>query len=104
MKRITDGKKYDTKTANSVAVWDNGHGPTDGHYVSEKLYRTKKGNWFVHGEGGGLSRYAESCGQNATCGGATIVPLTPDEAFAWLSKHDFPDEAEEYFPSEIVEA
>jgi len=104
MKKVIDKKLYDTETADKIAAWDNGHGTTDGHYISEDLYRTKKGNWFLHGEGGGLSSYAESCGQNETCGGESIVPLTSEEALEWLSGHGFADEAAQYFASEIVEA
>lgn len=104
MKRIIDGKMYDTATAELVASWDNGHGIRDGCYVLEALYRTKKGSWFVHGEGGGLSRYAERCEQNATCGGQAIIPLNSDEALEWLSGHGFADKAEQYFADKIVEA
>jgi hypothetical protein len=105
MKKVIDKKLYDTDTADKIAEWDNGHtSKRDFHYCSEDMYRTKKGSWFLYGEGGAASKYAESCGQNETCGGAAIVPLTPDEALEWLSGHGFADEAEKYFSSEIVEA
>ncbi len=104
MKKIIDKKLYDTDTADKIAEWDNGHGTTDGHYVSEDLYRTKKGSWFLYVEGGGLSRYAKRCGQNETCEGKGIELLNDDEALEWLSGHGFADEAEKYFADKIVEA
>lgn len=105
MRRVIDGKMYDTDTADKIAEWDNGHNSKrDFHYCSEDLYKTKKGSWFLHGEGGAASKYAESCGQNETCEGKGIELLTAEEALEWLSGHGFADEAQEHFSDKIVEA
>lgn len=42
MKRIIDGKKYDTETAACIATWDNGYYGNDFKRCEESLYRTKK--------------------------------------------------------------
>ena len=39
MKKIINGKKYDTDTASCVGSWDNGYGYSEFGYFSEALYR-----------------------------------------------------------------
>lgn len=103
MKKIIDGKRYNTKTAELVAEWSNGYFTNDFHYCSEDLYRTPKGSWFIHGEGGALSRYATPHG-NMTGGGSDIIPLTAEDAREWLERHDFADEIENHFGDQIEDA
>lgn len=86
MKKVINKKLYNTETAERVGSWDNGHYTNDFAYCSEDLYRTKSGNFFLHGEGGPLSKYAQSSG-NSTGWGEKIVPLTYDDAQEWAEKH-----------------
>lgn len=102
MKKVIGGKLYNTDTAELVGEWSNGHFRSDFHYCSEDLYRTKKGSWFIHGEGGALSKYAESHGNNRTNGEAIEV-VTQDEALEWCERHLNPDEYAEHFPGMIEE-
>ena len=89
MKSIIDLKRYDTETAALVAEWSNGGSQKDFYHCSEDLYRTKNGAWFLHGEGGALSKYAEACeAGRGMRGGSQITPFTEEEAAAWLAKHD----------------
>jgi hypothetical protein len=104
MKAVINGKRYDTETADLVAQWSNHYYPNDFHYCEEALYRTKKGNWFIHGEGGAMSSYSRPCGNNGSCGGEEIRVLTPDEAREWLEGKDRVEELELYFSDEIEEA
>ena len=103
MKKVINGKMYNTETADLIASWDNGFSESDFNHCSYKLYRTKKGSWFLYGEGGAMSVYATTCG-STTHGGNGIELLTPGEALEWLSRHDFPDEAAQYFADKIDEA
>lgn len=103
MRKIINGKRYDTETAQVVAKWCNGLSTTDFHRVDETLYRTKRGNWFIHGEGGAASRYSEPCG-DMNGPGENIVPLTPEEALKWMENHGLVDEAERFFNKEIEDA
>ena len=52
MKKIIEGKVYDTETADCAAEWSSPHTRSDFHYCEEGLYRTKKGTWFLAGEAG----------------------------------------------------
>jgi hypothetical protein len=46
MKRIINGKIYDTDTAKQIARRDNGLYTNDCWYRSTELYKTPKGNYF----------------------------------------------------------
>ena len=104
MKRIINGKSYNTETATLVAHYDSPHGCTDFHHYSEGLYRTRKGAWFLAGEGGPMSKYARSLGSNSWGGGDGLEVLTAEEAQEWLERRDFVAELEEHFASSIEEA
>lgn len=101
MRKVIKGKLYDTETARPVTDWSQGF-VSDFGYVSETLYRKRTGEYFLHGEGGPMSKYAQSCGQNQWIGGESIVPLTYDEAKAWTESHADADiyEAEFGIPDE----
>ena len=47
MKKIINGKKYDTNTATKVADYWNGYGASDFNYVSEELYLKNTGEYFL---------------------------------------------------------
>jgi hypothetical protein len=102
--RIIKGKRYNTETATAVGSWSNGYGHSDFHYVDETLYRTPTGGWFLIGEGGALSRYAQSCGHNSTCGGRDWYVLTDDEAFEWLQRREQTEALELFFSDRIQDA
>lgn len=103
MKKTINHKTYNTKTAELVGSWDNGLLSTDFGHCSEDLYKTKKGNYFIYGWGGPISRYSESCG-NSTSGGSDIIPMTTEDALNWCEEHDCEDSIEEYFSEFVVEA
>ena len=104
MKKVIEGKRYDTETATKVGS-DSYSNYGDLGYWSEELYRTQKGNWFLAGEGGALSKYARSVGQNEVGGGSAIIPLTRGKALSWLEAHTSDSESyEKYFTDVIAEA
>ena len=99
MKQIIDGMMYNTKTATIIGEYSNGLGESDFRYCWEDLYVTKKGNFFLDGEGGSMSKYSRPCG-NMTGGGSRIIALTKEEALEWCEAHLDADEFEEYFELE----
>ena len=60
MKRIVNGKKYDTETATPFGDYQFS-GPSDFSYVHEELYRKKNGEFFLRGEGDPMLKYPERC-------------------------------------------
>lgn len=97
MKKIINGKKYDTDTAAEVGYYSNGGGWGDFHHYEETLYRKRTGEFFLYGEGGPMTGYAESCGMNEYCGGWSIKPMTENQAKAWAETHIDADDYEKIF-------
>lgn len=87
MKQIIKNKKYDTKTARECGAWDNGRGWRDFSRVEETLYCKRTGEYFLYGEGGPMTQYAVSCGQNEWSGSSKIIPLSYENARAWAEEH-----------------
>ena len=102
MRKIISNQVYDTETATKVAD-DSYSNYGDLAYWSEELYRTKRGNWFLAGEGGAMSKYARAIGQNEVGGGSAIIPLTRGKALAWLEAHTSDSEAIEKYFADVVE-
>lgn len=97
MKKIIRGRLYDTDTAKEIANWENDAvTPSDFHYYTETLYRKKTGEFFVYGEGGPASKYAERVfgGYQEGC---DIRPLTYEDAREWAEKKMYPDEYLKWF-------
>lgn len=102
MKMIIDKKVYDTEAAKYIANFHNGLSESDFRYISEELYVTKNGQYFLYGRGGALSIYSDSNGGNSW-GTSTIILMDKNEVYDWLEKHNFPDIIEEIFEGEIQE-
>lgn len=86
MKKIINGKKYDTDTAREMGHWDNGRLYSDFGYMEETLYLKKTGEYFLHGEGGPATKYADYLCENTTSYGEAIIPLDEDEAKSWAEQ------------------
>lgn len=99
MKKVISGKRYDTDTAKEVGYASYGSGPRDFHHWSETLYRKQTGEYFLYGEGGPLSKYAETVGQNEWSGGEKIMPVSLEAAQRWAEENLDADEYEKIFGS-----
>lgn len=94
MKKIINGKMYDTETATFVGETYYGvSGDLD--HVWEALYQSPNGQWFLAGRGGARSKYGIQTAPNSWSGGSCITLLSPEEALAWcenyLDAEDFAD-------------
>lgn len=96
MKRIINGKRYDTDTAQFIKTYSSGLSISDFRYYDESLYLKKTGEFFLYATGNGASEYAGRYG-DLRGPGEKIVPLTLDEAKAWVEKIEDPDLYEELF-------
>ena len=85
MKRIIDGKTYNAETAKLICETGNNEYSTDFRYENSRLYVTRKGAYFVAGDGGALSRFSVAEG-NGYRGGAGIIPMSRAEAFAEIQQ------------------
>lgn len=94
MKKIINGKRYDTESARLVGEWSNECRGFD--YCRETLYCKRTGEYFLHGYGGARSTYAEQHG-NMWSEGEDIRPMTAENAAVWAEKHLTAEEYEDEF-------
>ena len=102
MRKIINGKSYDTEKATEVGCWSNNLSTRDFHHCTETLYRKRTGEYFLHGEGGAMSKYARAIDTNSWSGSEDIKPLTVEEARRWAEKNLDADEYEAEF-GEVAE-
>ena len=62
MKKIINGKRYDTSKAKEIGYWSNNLSNRDFNHCDEWLYKKRTGEYFLYGEGGPMTRYAERVG------------------------------------------
>ncbi len=96
MKKIINCKLYDTDTARELATYTPHPYSSNFDYYVETLYIKRTGEYFLHGEGGPMSIYAEHI-SGCYAWGEKIVPLTNDMAKAWAETHVTADEYIEIF-------
>lgn len=95
MKKVFNGKSFNTETAKELGTIYSAALPDSLEYFSETLYLTKSGNYFIHGAGGPRSPYYDIKTVNGITGsvaGEHIRPVSPDEARAWGKEHLAADE------------
>ena len=106
MKKVIEGRLYNTDTAKCLGEWSNNIGYGDLNYLCETLYRTKSGAYFLYGEGGANTKYSISEGNNSWSGGEHIQPMDLDAAKEWAEEYLSGDEYIEAFgePEETDDA
>lgn len=97
MKKIINGKVYDTDKAQELGTWANAGSWRDFNHCEETLYRKKTGEFFLHGEGGPMTRYAKAVDQNSWTGGERIMPMSYEDARKWAEEKLDSSEYEEIF-------
>lgn len=85
MKKVINGRSYNTETAKELGYQTNGYANNDIYFTGETLYRKKTGEFFLYGEGGAYSIYGRDFGMSRG-GGEKIIPLSEDEAKNWAEK------------------
>ncbi len=97
MKKIINGKMYNTETAEYIGRFDNGLPHNDFNYYREEFYRKRTGEFFVCGEGGPASPYCKYLDDGWRGYGYDIVPLELYEAKEWAEKYLSADRYVELF-------
>lgn len=103
MKKVIDKKIYDTETAKKIGDFHNMIDRSNFKHCEEELYVTEKGNYFLYGTGGPLSKYSVPTG-NGKSGSSDIEALTEEEAIDWCERTDNVDTILEHFPDAVEEA
>ena len=101
MKKVINGKLYNTETATKIASDNSPYGNGDFQFENTKLYKTAKGAFFLAGNGGAASRWSQSLGTGGRGAGEGMEALTPEEARTWCEANDVDaDIIAEHFPVE----
>ena len=100
MKRIIDGKTYNTSTARELCHLPCSAYHGDFAWHETKLYRTVKGAYFLAGCGEAASRWAQPALGGGTGSGSGIEVITAYEARTHLEDADETDILEELFAIE----
>lgn len=96
MKKVKNGKVYDTETAEVVGCFESGK-PGDMYHFAEELYRKRTGEFFLYGYGGPASKYGVPIGDCNWSGSDEIIPISYPAAQKWAEEHLTGDEYEEIF-------
>ena len=106
MKKLIDGKLYDTESADLIAsVYPNGtQDQSNFHFLRERLYCTESGRYFIAGVGGPKTTYSQPAASGGVTGGEDIRAVTEEQAFAWCERHNAVDVAQEHFADRIEPA
>lgn len=100
MKKTINGKTYNTETAIEIAHYSS----VDGfNSESTTLYQTKNGAFFIAGNGGPMTRWAERGKTGGWNNGAGIHVFSVEQALSFAENNIYDiDNLSKYF--EIVEA
>lgn len=82
MKKVINGKLYNTEAAKRLGYWNNGFSRSDFYFSEETMFKTKSDAYFLHGAGGANSQYGQWAG-NSGGPGEEIRPYTKNEAKQW---------------------
>lgn len=96
MKVTIEGKRYDTETAVKLGSASEGYQGDFGRF-DEDLYRKKRGEFFLYGEGGPRTIYAKKDCLDGWTSGCKIIPMTEKEARRWVERHLSADEYDNIF-------
>ncbi|QDZ26599.1 hypothetical protein [Noviherbaspirillum sp. UKPF54] len=80
MKRVVDGKTYDTETASEICQLPCNAHAGDFRWHETYLFQTKNGRFFLAGCGGPLTMWAKSVEGNGKTSGSGLRPISPEEA------------------------
>jgi hypothetical protein len=86
MKRVVGGKTYNTATATEIVELPCSFSGSDFRSETTSLYRTENGRFFIAGEGGPMTRWAESKGINCWGWGEGLFPISSEEAREFMEE------------------
>ena len=92
MKTRMNGKTYNTDTARRVGRWSNDLPTGDFKHRTEELYLKRTGEFFLYGEGGAATMFADCGEDDSTSFGRHIRPVSRGKARIWARHHLSEDE------------
>ena len=87
MKKIINGKRYNTMTAKKLGTNSSICSTEDPNWWVETLYQKQTGEYFLYAEGGTMSKYRAYVSGNSWESGKRLIPLEINEARAWAEQN-----------------
>jgi len=98
MKKIINGRIYDTSKAILIGKENNGLSHSDFNWWEAGLYKTPvSGKFFLAGSGGAMTRFSRTISQNEWCGGSKVIPMDQPTALQWAERYLEPEQIEQHF-------
>jgi len=99
MKRVIDGRIYNTETATRICRLDSrSDNWGDFRWHETELYKSPRGAFFLAGEGGAMSMWATGDGYGSSIGGSGLRVVDKGEARYYAEAADLdPDVYEQVF-------
>lgn len=106
LRRVIDGKIYDTDTATWLCTVRLGGTRSDFGWEVSSLYKTPRGNFFKAGKGGPASAYRCPGDTGGWTPGFGIIPIAREDALEFYQRHfpDSPKSIEKHFGDMLEEA
>lgn len=86
MKKIINGRLYNTETAEYIGYDEYGN-VGDCHWWCESLFKKRTGEFYLFCEGGAFSQYGKQLRYNEWSEGRDIMPLSIAAAKEWAEDH-----------------
>jgi len=100
MKRVLEGRIYDTEKSVLVCEFSEGNKGNFAHFEAE-LYKTpKSGRFFLAGEGGPMTIFRKRVDQNSWSGSSGIIPISEEEALRYAEKYASVETIQKFFQVE----
>lgn len=80
-------RRYDTRTARLVFSYDSDLEQNDSHYFKESLYQRADGSYFLAGEGGAMTKYANEDERGGRGYGEGSYSISEAQAQTWIAKY-----------------
>lgn len=93
MKKVINGKIYDTDKATKICALNQGNGISDVYWAEFELYQTLKSKrFFIAGKGGPLSLFGKPSRDGGWDSGEGIIPISEEKALELCEKKGLPPE------------
>lgn len=87
MKKIINGRMYNTETATEIDWKENMANRGDYNYRKETLYRKKTGEFFLYDYGNALSERCKLKGNGLYEPTEEIIPISEEYAKTWVERY-----------------
>ncbi len=85
IQKVIGGKCYDTSDASLIGCIYSGRRRGDFRWLREGLYKSRRGEFFLAGQGGPSSKWV-----NDSVAGGGLKILTEEEAMVWAQQNNVP--------------